>query len=52
MSCINSCLDPVKLEEYQLAIESFEQSLEMAKLQGDDAAEKAITRALVDIRDR
>lgn len=42
----------MKLCEYESAIVSFKQSLEMAKTQGDVAAEKAITKALDDVNNR
>ncbi|CAK8674799.1 outer dynein arm-docking complex subunit 4-like isoform X2 [Clavelina lepadiformis] len=40
----------VKLGEYEAAVKSFEQSLETAKSQRDDAAVVAITKALEDVR--
>lgn len=42
----------VKLGDYQAATESFERSLEMAKVQGDTAAETAIKKALEDVNER
>ncbi|XP_070570630.1 outer dynein arm-docking complex subunit 4-like isoform X2 [Ptychodera flava] len=42
----------VKLGDLQAAIDSFERSLEMAKLQGDEAAEQAIVKAIEDVNDK
>nr|XP_002129888.1 tetratricopeptide repeat protein 25 isoform X2 [Ciona intestinalis] len=42
----------VKLGEYEKALESFQQSLETAKLQGDDGAEGAITKAIEDVKNK
>ena len=43
---------PVKLGELQEALDSFEKSLDMAKVQGDTAAEAAIKKALEDVNNR
>ena len=42
----------VKLGDLQEAIESFERSLEMAKVQGDEPAQKAIAKALEDLNEK
>ncbi|XP_002739664.1 outer dynein arm-docking complex subunit 4-like [Saccoglossus kowalevskii] len=42
----------VKLGDLQAAIDSFERSLEMAKLQGDEAAQQAITKAIEDVNNK
>nr|CAB3267330.1 tetratricopeptide repeat protein 25 [Phallusia mammillata] len=42
----------VKLGQFEAAAESFKQSLELAKLQGDDAAEVAITKALEEVNNK
>lgn len=42
----------VKLGDLQDAIESFERSLEMAKVQGDEPAEKAISKALEELNEK
>ena len=48
-----SCLFfTVKLGDLQDAIESFERSLEMAKVQGDEPAEKAISKALEELNEK
>ncbi|XP_050406246.1 outer dynein arm-docking complex subunit 4 [Patella vulgata] len=42
----------VKLNELQSALESFEKALDLAKLQGDKAAESAIQKAIIDVNKR
>ena len=39
----------VKLHELQAALDSFERALDMAKVQGDEAAEAAIKKAIDDV---
>jgi len=52
VSMFTKCFFAVKLEQYDLAVEAFERSLEMAKLQGDTAAEVAISNALKDVKSK
>lgn len=49
ISKVNILLSTVKLGELQDALDSFEKSLDMAKVQGDTAAEAAIKKALEDV---
>lgn len=42
----------MKLGDLQEAIESFERSLEMAKVQGDEPAQSAISKALEELNER
>ena len=42
----------VKLGDLQAALDQFENSLDMAKVQGDKAAESAIKKAIEDINSR
>ncbi len=42
-------LVPVKCGDLQAALDSFEKSLDMAKLQGDELAESAIKKAIADV---
>ena len=39
----------MKLEDHQAALDAFERALEMARVQGDKKAEKAIKRAIDDV---
>lgn len=42
----------MKLGDFQAALDQFENSLDMAKVQGDKAAESAIKKAIDDINSR
>ncbi len=42
----------MKLGDLQDAIESFERALEMAKVQGDEPAQKAISKALEELNQK
>ena len=39
----------VRTKDYQAAVDSFDKALEMAKVQGDKAAESAIRKAIEDV---
>ena len=39
----------MRTKEYQAAVDSFDKALEMAKVQGDKAAESAIRKAIEDV---
>ncbi|ELU16005.1 hypothetical protein CAPTEDRAFT_154109 [Capitella teleta] len=51
-ACVLIAQSEVKLGELQEALDSFEKSLDMAKVQGDSAAEGAIKKALEDVNNR